>query len=312
MSNTAVTHNGTFHADDLVAAAMGIKAGKFTPEEIVRTRDPQTIEGASFVFDVGGKYAPETNRFDHHQPGGAGVRENGVPYASAGLVWRTYGEGIVAPVAKLVGVPTDTLAEAVDQGFVQAVDAHDTGSIAGGFSLKGTSEQLRMPSLSSILGSLNPVSGLEEQSPAALDASFKQATQIASTLLDRAILIEASRLQGLAEIRKAYRPGESILVLDRNVPDWQSVVCTEMPGVNFVITPRTDGGWSCTAVPPSVIDLMSQRKPLPEAWAGLTGDDLQKVTQVETAVFCHTGRFMCSAKTREDAIRLARLADSEA
>jgi uncharacterized UPF0160 family protein len=235
-----------------------------------------------------------------------------VPYASAGLVWRTYGEGIVAPVAQLAGIPAETLAEAVDQGFVQAVDADDTGSIAGGYHLKGSSEQLRMPSLSAILGSLNPVSGLEERSPAALDESFRQATQIASTLLDRAILIEASRLQGLAEIHKAYRSGESILVLNRHVPDWQSVVCAEMPGVNFVITPRTDGGWSCTAVPPSVTDLMSQRKPLPKAWAGLTGEALQKACGVETAIFCHSGRFMCSAKTREDAIRLARLADSEA
>jgi uncharacterized UPF0160 family protein len=312
MITKAVTHNGTFHADDLVAAAMGIKAGKFAPEEIVRTRDSQTIEEASFAFDVGGKYDPKADRFDHHQPEGAGVRASGVPYASAGLVWKTYGEGIVAPVAKIVGVPADALAEAVDQGFVQAIDAHDTGSVSGGFSIKGTSEQLKMPNVSAILGSLNPVSGLEEQSPAALDVSFTQATQIAATFLDRAILIEASRLQGLAEIRKAYRKGESILVLDRHVPDWQSTVCTEMPDINFVISPRTDGGWSCTAVPPSVTDLMSQRKPLPKAWAGLKDDALQKVTNIETAIFCHTGRFMCTAKTREDAISLARLADSEA
>jgi uncharacterized UPF0160 family protein len=39
-----------------------------------------------FIFDIGGEYEEENNLFDHHQKGGAGVRENGVQYSSFGLV----------------------------------------------------------------------------------------------------------------------------------------------------------------------------------------------------------------------------------
>ena len=56
-----------------------------------RTRDEERITKADYVFDVGGIYDPSINRFDHHQPGGAGKRENDIPYAAFGLVWKTYG-----------------------------------------------------------------------------------------------------------------------------------------------------------------------------------------------------------------------------
>lgn len=36
------------------------------------------------VVDIGGVYDLETNHFDHHQIGGAGKRENGIPYAAIG------------------------------------------------------------------------------------------------------------------------------------------------------------------------------------------------------------------------------------
>ena len=43
---------------------------------------------------------------------------------------------------------------------------------------------------------------------------------------------------------------------------------------------------------------MGQRKPMPKAWRCLRDDDLAKVTQVETAVFCHANGFIAAAKTK--------------
>jgi uncharacterized UPF0160 family protein len=62
-----VTHDGQFHADEVVACMMLKKL--YYPVEIVRTRDPKEIENAFFVVDVGGKYNPKKNMFDHHQEG---------------------------------------------------------------------------------------------------------------------------------------------------------------------------------------------------------------------------------------------------
>ena len=43
------------------------------------------MDSADIVIDVGGQYDPDAGRFDHHQRGGAGERENGIPYSSFGL-----------------------------------------------------------------------------------------------------------------------------------------------------------------------------------------------------------------------------------
>ena len=91
-----ITHNGSFHADDIFACAtlslMLEKAGeKF---EVIRTRDEEIIKTGDYVFDVGGIYDENLNRFDHHQIGGAGKRQGGIEYSSFGLVWKKFGEEI--------------------------------------------------------------------------------------------------------------------------------------------------------------------------------------------------------------------------
>ena len=85
-----VTHNGSFHADDLFACAF-LKL-LYPKAEIIRTRDEEVIKTGNIVLDVGGIYNPEKNLFDHHQRGGAGIRPNSIPYASLGLIWKHFGD----------------------------------------------------------------------------------------------------------------------------------------------------------------------------------------------------------------------------
>src|SRR5438045_63101 len=91
-----VTHDGSFHTDDVFAAATLILHLEKTNSgwEIIRTRDEEIIKNADYVFDVGGVDDKEKNRFDHHQVGGAGERFHGIPYASFGLVWKKFGEEV--------------------------------------------------------------------------------------------------------------------------------------------------------------------------------------------------------------------------
>ena len=119
-----ITHDGSFHADDIFAAAaismMLEKEGKSF--EIIRTRDPEVINTGNkdekYVFDVGGVYDEEKNLFDHHQKGGAGKGPHNIEYAAFGLVWKKFGE-IIAGGEKE--------AEVINKRLCVPIDAWDNG-----------------------------------------------------------------------------------------------------------------------------------------------------------------------------------------
>src|SRR3989344_4268003 len=115
-----VTHDGSFHTDDVFAAAtlslyLENLGKKF---EIIRTRDEEIINSADYVFDVGGIYNAEKNRFDHHQVGGAGKRENEIPFSSFGLIWQKFGVEVTGK---------KEVADFIEQKLVLPVDANDSG-----------------------------------------------------------------------------------------------------------------------------------------------------------------------------------------
>lgn len=289
----AITHNGVFHADDVFAAAILQMAVVY---EIVRTRDDLVIKNADIVFDVGGEYDPERGRFDHHQRGGAGARENGVPYAAAGLVWKKYGPEL--------GLGPEVCAE-VDRRLIQPIDAVDNGYALyeGG---RPTTEGVSHYSLSQVISALNPSWNSDEDA----DAAFEQAVQIAKTILkaeiDRAIAKskETKIVQKAIEVSKETDP--RVIELPRFCP-WQEEVVLGAPEALYVLFENAQGTWMVQTVPPE-LGSFDKKLPLPEEWAGLRGDALAQVTDVVDAVFCHPGRFICGAESLEGARRLAGLA----
>lgn len=161
---TIVTHNGNFHADDVfsVAALKSI----FSSFTLIRTRDLDIIAKADIVIDVGGEYDPETDRFDHHQRGGAGERANGIPYSSFGLMWQKYGLYICQG--------NQDVANAVDADLVSTIDAIDCGHV------KGVPEGI---SLSQTISMFNPT----WQEDSHFDSCFDEAVDFASRVLTRFI-----------------------------------------------------------------------------------------------------------------------------
>src|SRR5688500_11478275 len=79
MSLLVATHDGPFHADDVMAFAL-IRTFVDADAQVVRTRDPARIDAADVVADVGGVYDRGRRRFDHHQASYQG------PWSSAGMV----------------------------------------------------------------------------------------------------------------------------------------------------------------------------------------------------------------------------------
>ena len=101
-----------------------------------------------------------------------------------------------------------------------------------------------------------------------------------------------------------------IMNLERFVP-WQEYIFSSVnpkaKEILFVVFPSNRGGFNCQCVP-DFLGGFGQRNPLPETWRGLNGEQLRKASGVESAIFCHPAGFMCSAGTREDAIKMAEIA----
>ena len=165
------THNGIFHADDCFAVAAILSLSK-GPHEIVRTRDDAVLDTCDVVVDVGGVHAPARGRFDHHQRGGAGKRENGVPFSSFGLIWQHFGAAICGD--------DERVAAKVDCTLVQSVDAADCGIDLQGAPLM---EGVRSFSVSGAISLLNPT--WEEEGD--FDGAFASAVEMAELVLRRAI-----------------------------------------------------------------------------------------------------------------------------
>jgi uncharacterized UPF0160 family protein len=285
----AVTHNGRCHADDLfAAAALQLKFGESI--EILRARDEAQIAAADIVFDVGHVYSPRDRRFDHHQPGGAGTRENGIPYAAFGIVWKEFGEDICGSAA---------VAAEVDSRLAQPIDATDNGFTISVPKPDKPSEFV----FDSIARAFCP-SWLEDET--GHDAAFFEALPFARRILERVIAHAAAKVKGneLAAADYAKSADPRLLVLEGPYPS--GAVTKAHPEILFSVSPDVFAGrWNLRTVQDAEY---VNRKPLPEAWAGLRGAELEAATGVPGASFCHRGRWFCAATTREAALALAALA----
>lgn len=284
------THDGSFHADEVFAVAcLRLALGEV---EVIRTRDPERLAAADLRVDVGGRHDPSNGDFDHHQPGGAGARPNGIPYAAFGLVWRRWG----------CEVAGKAVAAKLDARLVQIVDAHDNGQTVFTSSLGVTA-----PTVDQIISSFNPT--FEDDATCELtDRRFCEAVEFAEGILRRELahLQAAEHAAGRVRELLARSPDPRLLVLDANLP-WREVVVEEAPSVLLCVYPRSDGSWGVQAAPKALVGF-ENRLDLPAEWAGLRGDKLARISGVEDAIFCHNNRFVVVARSREGALALAERA----
>ena len=150
---------------------------------------PEDFEG--IVFDIG------RGQYDHHQKDSR-IRENGVAYASLGLLWEALG-------AEILG---EELAEKFDESFVQPLDQNDN-----------TGEKNE---LATLIGNFNPTWDASGSN----DEAFFQAVSVAGMILenkferylgneraDRRVeeILEDSDFSGICTVsEKTVRDGDSL------------------------------------------------------------------------------------------------------
>lgn len=282
-----ITHNGQFHTDDVCAVATLMLVFGKDQVTIHRTRDKQEIVKGDIVVDVGGIYDEEALRFDHHQCDGSGARENGIPYASFGLVWKAFGVQICG---------TEAVAKRLDEKLVQPVDAVDNGVSISSPVIDGIYQFTIVDFFQSYqgLGKIN-------------DEAFLEAVDAACDLISREILRIKNNLLLEQELESIYYESEDkeIIIASKYYP-WKALI--DKPEPKFFVYPdEANGNWMAKAVPERH-NSFSIRKPFPLSWAGKCDEDLEQESGVMGAVFCHNKRFIVAAKSRDAALELAHKA----
>lgn len=290
---TIVTHNARFHSDEVFGCAVLLLI--YPEAKIIRTRDRNIINGADIALDVGDEYDPLKNRFDHHQEGGAGKRDNGVPYASFGLIWKHFGERLVS---------SKEVFEYIDKKLIQPIDAMDNGVDL----FKAYDEKLQPYLVQSIVSSFHPT---WKENDSELDNNFFEVLSFLAKVLIREIRLAEDQVEAEKYIKDIYKKtvDKRMLILDKSYP-WEELVAN-MSEVLYVVRPNPqDGTWKLQAARSDIYSY-KLRKPMPATWAGKRGEELAVISEVPDATFCHNKRFVAGARSKEGAVALAKRAISE-
>lgn len=282
---TIVTHNGNFHADDVFSVA-ALKS--IIPSfKLIRTRDLELINKADIVIDVGDKYDPDADRFDHHQRGGAGERKNGIPYSSFGLIWKKYGVAICQG--------DQDVANSVDTVLVSMIDALDCGYVKGVYNGISLSQTIAM---------FNPT----WQEDSHFDRCFDEAVDFAARILTRFIAAAEGDISAKEIVAKAVENANDprVIELEKYTP-WKEVVHALSEEALFIIYPSESGKWIIHTVP-AELGSFEDRKSLPKSWAGLSDQALNEVIGIDDAMFCHNNLFIAGAASLTSIKKMATIA----
>lgn len=304
------THSGKFHADDVWAVA--VLDMVYPGSDILRTRDMGKIAAADFAVDVGGLWDPASGRFDHHQKEFEGARQSGVMYASAGLVWKEYGARCVSLIAQqraghaLAPEQAQDIAWAIDADLVQYLDMSDNGAARnapGGYGLSAVVSGFN----------LNWLDEARAGGPEAAEAmrlnAFRRAMEFIKHIIVNNVAYRVSAMLALEQVRQSERiEGGRVLLLPNSALPWTTLVRREMPEVLFVISHNIGEDRYMLHTVPAAADSFEARRDLPACWGGLRDTELQAVTGVSDAQFCHKGLFIGAAKSYAGALAMARLA----
>ncbi|MFW0871106.1 MAG: MYG1 family protein [Patescibacteria group bacterium] len=298
------THDGKFHADEVLAIAVLELVLKQQQRryKVIRTRNQERIEFARkkarageevYLIDIGDAYDPAYHLFDHHQFAGAGERANGIGYASLGLIWQHYGIRLCENNQDIV--------DEVDQQFIQAIDAEDNGQEIYNLNDLGISPI----TIQEVIGQYYNYS--DKRNNYVQNSRFYDAVEWAKYLLPRIVEQAKYRVEQRRKAGRAYA----------DAADKQMIVLREPIGRDYfsrfedtrlIISPQGDTDsptWGVATVPKTDYKFRG-RLSFPRKWWGLRGEALEQASGIEGAIFCHrSGDFICIASTQEVAIKMA-------
>ncbi len=281
MRKIVCTHSGEGHIDDWFAVAIFLLAN---PEyKLIRSRDKKILSTADALIDVGNKYDPSKKHFDHHQSGGAGQRPNGIPYASAGLVWKEYGPILCEGDTLLV--------DNIDRVLISFIDSMDTRTEIYDIKIKSA----KVYSIREYFYTMFRPLESDRGDLMVQDWLFDQAVEKIQELIKMEI-VKGKETQYLIQLtKKAYEKAQDkrFIIFTQSLP-FQKVL-PDFPEPLFAILPYQ--GTKFVAITIKEKSTSIDRLPFPKEWRSKSSDELVAVTGISDLEFCHDGGYMMTSNT---------------
>ena len=270
------THNGKeFHADEVFGIALleifRLSYNKNMGKEILPSF--KIIRERDIKYD-GLKIDVDETVFDHHFPKElAAFRENGIQYASAGILWYVLGPELVP----------ERFVETIDYSIFQKIDACDNG-------------QNMESQYSDMVASFNL---LWNEDDITLESQMQKAIDFSITILDRKIKEYQAIDEAKDLVMNIYNNSsvKKIIILPKAM-NWQEVL---VPTDALFVIWESNNTWCCQAVPVEV-GSFSLKQGFNSKWRGLRNEQLKEVSNLDL-IFCHNTGFYLVAETKESAIQ---------
>jgi len=287
---TLGTHNGKFHADDVMATAiLRLLLGDI---KVIRTRDENILRKLDFVYDI------SFGEFDHHQLNKE-IRENNIPYAACGLVWREFGSRVIQKFnSKFDENDIMTIFDYVERNLVQGIDATDNG-----IDIKS---EIKVTSISDVIQSFNPTWDSNDSK----DNAFDEATQYATEVIKRIIFRQVSVINAKLVVNDAFqnRNTNEIMILKKGCPWLQQLFKIDLDNeVLFVISPGDNNEEYKIQTVKKAVDTFEARKDILVSIRGKSSEEINSIIKIDDAIFCHSAGFIAATRSVESALKIARL-----
>lgn len=290
----AITHTDVFHADEVFATVI---LSRIIPDlKVCRVRKvPANLRRQAIIYDIG------ESQYDHHQPEGGGVRENQVPYAAAGLIWRKFGHFVCekSPAPSMVW-------ELIDKTLLQGIDAFDNGVIPA------AKYQAHHMTVSNIIASFYPPwdCGSARVPREIEDEAFLKSVIFADIVFENVYQGACAKARAKVCVESAISISDGVILdLPQYMP-WHDFIFGAPHGskaarFKYVVFPSDRSGY-CWRV------ISNRGYPAPSSWRGLQADALREITGIETAMFVHPGGHIGGARTKGDTMAMVKLIHSYA
>ncbi|EAY30125.1 MYG1 family protein [Microscilla marina] len=280
-----ITHNGSFHADEVFAVAI-LQKLKGAPLHITRTRHPDLLgkvvkNSNVLVVDVGLVYDPAHNNFDHHQDRHL--------KSAAGLVWEHFGSQLCGNNVDVALLVQESLIDLVDQtdtnqnNILKTIDEHLPGGTAG--------------TVSGLIGAFNREPDNDDKQM----EQFDKAVKMAATFLENT-LYEAEKIvaqKPIWEARQMLTP--QVVRLEQHCKGWKRWAALE-PGIRFCLIPRASKNELIEGQQWQLTTIDAEAHPLP------TLETMQaEVSNANDIEFAHKARFLAVFNNEATALEVVKL-----
>lgn len=320
------THNGSFHADELIGCM--ILSFLYPDMQIIRTRDQEKLDSADLVLDVGGKFDLERT-FDHHPSEFTLARDNKAKFASAGLIWDKYGKDVLRLLSNqknlLSNLPNNEQELIIEKAFkyidsriMTYLDLVDNGQLDSYLMEKSRAKENEerldtfnllnefhntVPSVSYLIAFQNTPDCKEQEQNQIFIETLNSFKFLFKNLFTK-VVYQAREEEKVLQIYD----GSEILMLDERLP-WLNAVENNFEIFNnckLVIYPDSKKGWRIQSLPLSLASRFINRLPAPESWRGKEDQELNKLAKISSGTFVHKTGFTGGALTKDDILIMAQ------